>query len=90
MPVLLSDVNMFLRCQYIYVAGIDIAYGVCSNVPTLAIRRDIDGQQFLKTKKQGAGIGEKKESRGRVRLPPPTPLGGLPAVPFYIYRVPLK
>ena len=46
---------------------------VCSNVPTLAIRRDIDGQQFLKTKKQGAGIGEKKVSRGRNQLRPPNP-----------------
>ena len=43
MPVRMWHVNMFLRCIYICVAGIDIAYSVCSNVPMLAIRRDTDG-----------------------------------------------
>ena len=77
-----------------YGANIKISVAILDSilyhVPTLAIRRDIDGQQFLKTKKQGAGIGEKKVSCGRANLRPPTPLEGLPAVPFYIYRVPLK
>jgi hypothetical protein len=69
--------------------GVDFAYSVCFNVPRLAMRRDSDGERF-ETIKQGAGIGGKKDPRGRDHPRPPTPPERLPVVLLYIYRVPLK